>query len=352
MIDGKAALAFARVKDEIVLRATNAGRIEIRATVLEDEREIKTLLIQKFSKVTGPHDYSYFTFQGREIETLLNFVASIKAAPLEGDTKAQLSDDQLRDIVLSHGQARSIFNKNSEVFLQLARSENLARDLIAVGYRRKQLERFQAMLDNTKTSESDWQHFFEANTWIFGYGLSYQFLTGLDDKKLEQAVSGYDLSGAGKRTDALMKTRGRISSLCFVEIKRHTAPLLAPSEYRSGAWSPSSELAGGVSQVQTTVHSALERLGRKLSPKDDFGDPTGEVLFNIEPRSCLVIGNLAAFQKQHGINDAQFRSFELYRRNTWRPEIITFDELLDRAHFIVEHSNEASGDDREDDIPF
>jgi hypothetical protein len=43
---------------------------------------------------------------------------------------------------------------------------------------------------------------------------------------------------------------------------------------------------------------------------------------------------------------------ELYRRHTWRPEIITFDELLQRARFIVEHAPDAPGDDVDDLIPF
>jgi hypothetical protein len=36
----------------------------------------------------------------------------------------------------------------------------------------------------------------------------------------------------------------------------------------------------------------------------------------------------------------KFRSFELFRRNIWRPEIVTFDELFQRAKFIVDHSEE------------
>jgi hypothetical protein len=56
---------------------------------------------------------------------------------------------------------------------------------------------------------------------------------------------------------------------------------------------------------------------------------------------CLVIGNLAQFRGEHGINEGKFRSFELYRRNTWRPEILTFDELLERAKFIVLHGEQA-----------
>ncbi|WP_352612205.1 MULTISPECIES: Shedu anti-phage system protein SduA domain-containing protein [unclassified Mesorhizobium] len=61
---------------------------------------------------------------------------------------------------------------------------------------------------------------------------------------------------------------------------------------------------------------------------------------NIEPRSCLVIGSLAEFQFDRGTNLPKFRSFELHRRHTNRPEIVTFDELLERARFIVEHGPE------------
>jgi hypothetical protein len=134
-----------------------------------------------------------------------------------------------------------------------------------------------------------------------------------------------------------MKTRGIISSLCFVEIKRHDTPLLASTQYRPDVWPPSTELSGGVSQLQATVHAAIYSLGHKLLPRGQTGDPTGEVLFNIEPRSCLVVGSLDQFQTDHGPNIPKFRSFELYRRHTGRPEIITFDELLERARFIVEH---------------
>ena len=67
--------------------------------------------------------------------------------------------------------------------------------------------------------EALWQKFFEKNSWIFGYGLSYIYLSGLDDKRLEQVVSGHMVFKRGKRADALLRTRGVISSLCFVEIK-------------------------------------------------------------------------------------------------------------------------------------
>jgi hypothetical protein len=358
-------LKFATVKQEVVLRQTPSGRYEIKATFLEDDRSIRTLTLQKYSSKTGPLDRQHFSFVGEEIEALITFIAGIKTVPLDGAEKLHLADEAARDIVLDQGQARQIFAKNPELFLQLAQQEDITRDLVAVGYRRKQLQRFESLLNDAIYFASEqkrldcgpedvWQEFFETNTWIFGYGLSYQFLSKLDERKLEQIVRGRDLTAAGKRSDALMKTRGIISSLCFVEIKRHDTPLLASNPYRPDAWAPSAHLTGGVSQMQTTVHAAIETLGHKLMPRNDMGDPTGEVLFNIEPRSCLVIGSLEQFQTDHGTNIPKFRSFELYRRHTWRPEIVTFDELLQRARFIVEHGPDTvlSEDDADDEMPF
>jgi hypothetical protein len=152
------------------------------------------------------------------------------------------------------------------------------------------------------------------------------------------------MTGPGKRVDALMKTRGRISSLCYVEIKKHNEKLLK-NEYRSGTWAPNVELVSGVAQIQNTVHRAVEHFRHRYR-----SDETGEDLFNVEPRSCLVIGNLGEFKTPTGLNSDMVRSFELYRRNTWRPEIITFDELLERARFIVDHG-EVTPEAREPEEP-
>jgi len=365
VFEGQSGLKFATVKGETVLRHTPAGRYEIKATFLEDDRSIRTLTIQKYNSKSGPSDKVYFSLVGGEIGAFISFIAGIKTVPLEGPDKVHLPDDVMRDIVLDQGQARRIFAKNPELFLQLAQQEDITRDIVAVGYRRKQLQRFESLLNDADYFASErerlecrpedvWQDFFEANPWIFGYGLSYQFLSKLDERKLEQIVRGHDLTAAGKRSDSLMKTRGIISSLCFVEIKRHDTPLLGSAQYRPDVWSPSGDLVGGVSQVLTTVHAAVEAIGHKLMPRDNLGDPTGEILFNIEPRSCLVIGSLEQFQTEHGINVPKFRSFELYRRNTWRPEIITFDELLQRARFIVEHGPDMPPpqQDEDDEVPF
>ena len=182
--------------------------------------------------------------------------------------------------------------------------------------------------------------FFELNQWIFGYGLAYVHASSLDDRKLEQIIIGHDLTTSGKRSDAVMKARGAVESLCLVEIKRHTARLIQSKPYRPGCWAPSEDLAGGISQVQTTVAHVAKKVASKLELKDVQGRPTGETVFTYEPRSFLIIGSLEQFNTDHGLHEEQYRSFELYRRNIGHPDILTYDELLHRARFIVQHAGQ------------
>ena len=50
----------------------------------------------------------------------------------------------------------------------------------------------------------------------------------------------------------------------------------------------------------------------------------------------MLAGTLSQFETDHGINEEMFASFELYRQQTTGIEILTYDELYERARFIVE----------------
>lgn len=250
-------------------------------------------------------------------------------------------------MVLSTQQAQTLFRDNEELFSEVLKSQITKQDVVAVGYRKRQLQVFERLLEDPSyfeeikskkgcTSEGVWQQFFEKNQWIFGYGLSYIALSGLSDKKLEQVVHGHTVTEHGKRVDALLRSRGVISSLCFVEIKTQKTELLQHTPYRSGCWAISDELAGAVAQVQGTVALATETLRQKLALHDGLGNPTGEEAFSYLPKSFLVVGSLREFMTDHGVNQERYRSFELFRRNLGAPELLTFDELYERARFIVE----------------
>ncbi|MBF6328474.1 DUF4263 domain-containing protein [Nocardia transvalensis] len=242
------------------------------------------------------------------------------------------------------------YRADPERFRQLIADDEAARDVVAMAHRRRQVERFRRLLaDDDYFDEEEarvggcgpervWQRFFEDNPWIFGVSLAGQLLTSWSDEKLEQVVTGASISGVGKRTDALLRTSGRIRSLVFAEIKTHKANLLS-KEYRSGCWPPSTDLSRGVAQAVSTVHLAVNKIDERLqSNASDGSEIPGDYTYLLRPRSYLVIGQLDEFLgKDGGHHRDKIRSFELYRRNQVDPEVLTFDELLARAEWSVTH---------------
>ena len=351
VIESPEAYAFGTVKDEVVIRKKENAKNYITAKFFEDDRGIFVLSIQGYTVATDkPHNAS-FSFIGDEITTLLEFIANVRSVTFRGSGAVNIADEELRRLVLSKRQAQNLIEDNEALFTEVIASSITKSDVVAVGYRKKQLETFRTLLENQSyfdkakahkqcSDEALWRSFFEKNPWIFGYGLNYVYLASLTDKKLEQIVQGHQIGGHGKRVDALMKSKGVISSLCFVEIKTHKTPLLDKRPYRVGCWPPSDQLAGAVAQVQGTVASAMDSIRGRLAINNSDGFPTGEEAFNFSPKAYLVVGNLDQFVGDHGVNQEQFRSFELFRRNTHSPEIITFDELYERAKFIV-HQHES-----------
>ncbi len=94
----------------------------------------------------------------------------------------------------------------------------------------------------------------------------------------------------------------------------------------------SDEVSNAVTQVHKTAFEFSR--SRFRSPlKDGNGNDTGQSAYAIEPRSFLIVGNPSELAG----NDDKITCFELYRRNIRSPEILTFDELLYRARFIVDN---------------
>ena len=347
VIDSEGAY-YAKVKKEVVLRRTPTARTEIVAKFLEDDRKLTVLTLQQFNGNNGQPHRTNFSFVGSEIPRLLGFLNDIAEVEFKHTGAVNITDTELHRLVLSKAQAATLFHDNQEVFLEALKSEVTKDDIVALGYRKKQLGVFSQLLSDPeffelckkqksiKGDEPLWQAYFEKNPWVFGYGLSYFYVTGFEERKLEQFVQGYDLLNRGKRADAVLKTRGINNSLCFAEIKHHNTRLLESDAYRAGCWAPSKEMAGAVAQVQATVAIAMHKLHGMQRMVDDDGNPTGEDVFNFKPRAFIVIGSLNEFMGEHGVNQDKLRSFELYRTSITGMDIMTFDELYERSKFIVE----------------
>jgi hypothetical protein len=181
--------------------------------------------------------------------------------------------------------------------------------------------------------EQWWQEFFEQNTWIFGYGLNYQFLRPLQS---QPHYGGTSLSGKGaQKGDFLQTTQAEMKFTVLVEIKTPDGDLLGRKQYRNGAWELGDDLTGGVSQIQANC-SKWEKEGSQT--EDNREVLLQNKIFTVQPKGIFVIGHTKQLDKISKRN-----TFELFRRNLVNPEIITFDELYERARFIVQRTADQAG---------
>ena len=215
----------------------------------------------------------------------------------------------------------------------------------------KALEIFKENLDQKNGSESFWQSFFESNQWIFGYGLNYKFLHLIIDQPY---YGGTNYSGKGaQRGDYLMSTKAEAHFTVLVEIKTPVTNILSADSsgshrsIRSDTWLLSSNLLGSISQLQVNTRT----WSIKSQQKENSVSLEKSNIYTVEPKGILVIGCLSEFEN----NESKLNCFEIFRRNIHNPEIMTFDELYERAKFIVFNNQSIIvniAPDENSDLPF
>ncbi|QHO73400.1 hypothetical protein ACH79_12775 [Bradyrhizobium sp. CCBAU 051011] len=309
---------------------TVRSKIAISAFYVNDRRDFGTFRITKLQLHSrfGWRERGSVHINGFQLAQMREFLSIVSTLDLSDARKTRISLDNIH---LSALGALLGSTKGAELIRELAATPELHHDIYAVATKRSALAEFDAMLKEDGVSEPDWQAFFELNPWIFGHGLNYVFLDKVSTK-LEARTTGGAFDRPGKRADGLMRTRAEVSQYVLVEIKKNSTELLHRATYRPGCWRVSDEVSGAVTQTQKTAFEfARDRFRDNL--KDEIGNSTGAIAYAIQPRSFLVVGNLAQLTG----NDDKVACFELYRRNIHAPEILTFDELYYRATCIVEN---------------
>lgn len=244
-------------------------------------------------------------------------------------------------------------NHGEEVWQQLvADNPDLATKL---SYSRIQSQRTNALNEfqkslTEKKDEKYWQGFFEINAWVFGYGLKYVFLNMLQSQSY---YGGADYSGRGaQKGDFLCSTEASIRFTVLVEIKRPDTPLFKITKgqiekYRNGACQLSQDLTGAISQLQMNCRT----WDAEAQNHRNFETLAKEKTYTVSPKGILIIGNTNQFG-----DDADAReTFESFRTHLSGMDIITYDELFERAKFIVECSNDNQVIDEPpiiEDVPF
>lgn len=323
-------------------------RRQIRVQVVREPGVVREIRIQARRKDPNELKLDDLVILNREGSTkLINLIRNLDSIPISGEKTSRFDDDVFTRIIGDQSELQRLYKQNPEAIQALVETETSAAEIKELKNRRDVVDTMQSWLDDDEAfaeakaaaggPERAWQRLLEENPWVLGVGLGGRLYTTWDEGKLEQTVRGANLQASGKRADAFLVSNGLLRSVALAEIKHPDTPLLTQPHYRSDVYAISYEFSGAIAQAQETVRAAKESLAGWISARDDEGGNTGDGAYLVEPRSFLVIGSMSDLCSANGNRiDAKFRSFESFRSNLRSPEVLTFDELVERARWNVE----------------
>jgi hypothetical protein len=198
--------------------------------------------------------------------------------------------------------------------------------------RRESLAQFREYLDNKDWTESQWQKFFHENTWIFGFGLDYRFQTIFDR---EMTVGNGGTANTDKpKVDFLNEFQ---DFTVLVELKLPGTPLFSKRNKGSA----------GTFQLSTDLFKAYSQVLEQKAEWQINGDQSNNLSSDgsnqlksrtRDPKVILLIGSKKDqiySLENPGEKQLKLDTFELFRRDSRNIEILTYDELYDRADYIV-----------------
>ncbi|WP_077343684.1 Shedu immune nuclease family protein [Pseudocolwellia agarivorans] len=334
-------------EDENEVHVKIAPRTMMKVVYIKDNDDIEGI---KLCKVVSGEEKQSIEFTKFNLEQLKTFLLFIQELDLKGiaERRIKLADDSL-DILDSETKKKITTLLSGSDGGDLVRgllSDGMitTQDLVNTGYRKSQLNIFNNLLNhnylpqykidigkiNTK-DETAWQHFFAVNQWIFGYGLDYRF-QGILQKEFH--ASDTNAGGSeGVIADYLM---GDNNFTTFVELKLPSTPLFGTAQNRAQSWKLSKELMEGYSQIlEQKASGSFKVQSTKNLYADDYSKITQHAF---DSKAILIIGNWGQINDcQEGIQEMKRKSLELFRRDSRNIEILTYDELYERALFIVGH---------------
>ena len=345
VLENSDSIQLGEIEGALCLRLTgNTRKTQVTALITQDEKNIKRLSLQTFKTFGSDRVQSVekneFTFRSDEFERLIEFLNNMEFINL-----SNVDNFQVEDISTSQGPKaiidatdRGLIEKiknmsrdnRSTLFASLTADLSEEEVNLILG-RRQGLELFEKHFANSDWNEGQWQNFFEKEQWVFGYGLDYRFMRLFDR---EMVVGGVGTSNKNKPVVDYLMTFTDYTVL--VEIKRPDTKIFKTSKNaRSGTWEFSSEFIGAVSQI-------LEQKAEWLSFANhgEHSNNAGTEILKARTKnakSILVIGSNNEFSDSTNPVESNLKkdTFELFRRGTNNVDIITFDELLERAKFIT-----------------
>jgi len=179
--------------------------------------------------------------------------------------------------------------------------------------------------------EAVWHHFFKNNDWIIGLNVDLKFIRDLLSK---QKVGNPNSKGIGSPEVDLI---GISYFTTLIELKTSKTKIFTSkkaSKSRANTWDFSTDFIEAYSQ---TLSQRTELMEYK-----DLMNESGEIVDRkihriLDPKAILIIGNrnLEFPHIRNSEKDVKSDCFERMRRDSRNIEIITFDELFERAFHMV-----------------
>jgi hypothetical protein len=339
VINSEKILGEVKENDVVQLRITGSGKQEILAKVLEMSNKIYVLTLQRYTTETGAPHKIHFSFVKNEILELKNFIDSIILLNFPDEHKTKVESADLLKM-------KKIFSEDPDInLIEKVLLNNITdKDVVALGYRKNQLEIFRKLLEEDYLleykkqvikniqikDELAWQYFFNKNPWIFGYGLDYRFMSILQK---EFSASGTEADGSGQVNGDFLIGDKKFTT--FVELKKPDTPLFKNSIIRSGAWKLSTELMEAKSQILEQKASGQIKIEKETIHNSNGNEIKQK---SYDSKVILILGSWNQIKDDADlVKQIKIKTFELFRRDSRNVEIITFDELFERAKFIVDN---------------
>ena len=180
--------------------------------------------------------------------------------------------------------------------------------------------------------EAIWHHFLKNNDWILGLNVDIKFISDFfDEAKIGNEKS--DATGSPK-SDLL----GISNYTTLIELKHANTNIFKDkkSKARTNTWDFTSDFIEGVSQCLGQKFALDKNFESKNFVNENERLDKNKTL-TIDPKTVFIIGCRNREFPHNNIEDnyVKSNSFELFRRNNRNIEIVTFDELFERAYHSV-----------------
>lgn len=186
---------------------------------------------------------------------------------------------------------------------------------------------------NVLGEEYIWHHFLKNHDWILGLNADLRFLIDFYD---EQKVGMEDSQGAkSPKTDLL----GISEYTVLIELKHSNTKIFkkTKSKSRANTWDFTADFIEGISQCLGQKFDLDKYFDQKSFVNEGIRLDKSAVE-TIDPKTIFLVGN-KRFEfptlELVDINLLKNKTFERFRRNNRNIDVLTFDELFERAYHII-----------------